>query len=80
MLFRSAVAVAADKVGIQLTGRGLDCEDSAARHGVARIDRQIHQNLLELPDINENIQINRSVVNLEFDIIGKYISRMIALG
>src|SRR5207253_3118340 len=40
--------------GVEIHGGGLDRELAAARHGVARVDDQVHDDLLELPGIGSD--------------------------
>ncbi len=41
-------------VGIEIHVGCLDDEPAAARHGVARVDREVYQNLLELSGIDSD--------------------------
>src|SRR2546425_7139480 len=59
-LFRSHIAAGLDGPvlprvrGIEIHGGGLDRELAATRHGVARVDDQVHDDLLELPGIDSD--------------------------
>ena len=42
-------------VVVQIDVRGLDGQLAAVRHGVARVDREVHEDLLDLPGIGLDV-------------------------